>query len=275
MDSLSAINTNLLLAGIPAPGTITPADALLTSALIGPLGLGGSSLTFAGISETGQLLSAVSAFQDTLQALRPGTATSGGGQNFSTDFASLAAETQNFVDAFNAAQKAIANVNTGNGLQTGGSSTASNLAQAFNTQVQANFSNGNSPLTALSQLGIEFQPALLPGQSSTLSINLSTLQSAFNTNAAGAFSLLEKAGSALGSLANSFINQYGQQYSSLAALTQSPLGATLLANGLSPQAQAANAVFGLLSSQSLSGGISLQQALTALNEYTTVSSLLA
>lgn len=273
MDSLSAVNTSATLAGIVANSAVTPSYNLLASELgLSSPAVPGNASAFVAISGVGQLLSAASAFQNTLQALQPGTPTSGGGQNFGTDFASLAAETQSLVNAFNTLQNSIANVN-GGALGSEGNTTASNLAQTLNTQAQAGYGNGNSTLTGLSQLGITFQPALLPGASSKLSINLSALQSAFNTDNTGAFSLLGKAANAFSEVAGSFISQSSGQYSSLALLAQSPFGTSLFSGGLTPEAQANNVLFGLLSGATLAGGISPQQALAALNEYTLVSSL--
>lgn len=272
MDGLSGINAYTSLSSLYPGSAVSSSYDLLASELsLSTPGLYGGSSTFVGISGLGQLLSAASAFQDSLQALQPGTATAAGGHNFGTDFASLAAEAQSFVDAFNTAQNTVASVNSGN-LLAPTSTAASSLGTSLSTQTQANFSNGNSALTTLAQLGVEFQPAVLPGQASRLSLDLDTLRSAFNADSTGAFSLLGKAAGALSDAAGSFVSQSGAQYASLTALTASPFGVSLFGNSLTPQLQANDALINLLTSRGASGA-NLQQVFTALNEYTLVASL--
>jgi uncharacterized protein YukE len=232
------------------------------------------------LSGEGQLLTAAATFQDQLRSLQPGTATSGGGQNFGTDLASLSAETQSFVDAFNGLQSTISNISESSNYLGGNVTGASGLVQSLNTLAQTNYSTGNPMLSNLSQLGIIFKPSLIPGGAGSLSINLSTLQSAFNANATDAFSLLSNAASAFGNLAGNFVGQAGNQYSSLAALAQaSPIAGSLtdyLASSLFSQAQSNGGLNlnNILLNESLNGTISFQQAVLASNEYSMVSSLL-
>lgn len=284
MDPLLGISANTPLTpliSIGSNGAVTPSFGLLASELsLSTPTLFGSSSTVVELSGAGQLLSAAATFQEQIQALQPGSATSGGGQNFGTDFASLAAETQSFVDAFNNLQSDISNINVTGNLFGGGATIASGLTQSFNAQVQANYSNANSALSNLSQLGIEFQPSPLPGGGGSLSINLSTLQSAFNSDAAGAFSLLSKAASAFGDVAGSYVAQANSQYSALAALAQFSSGvgsfSSLISNSLLSQGQSGNFnIANLLSSGSLTGNPNVQQMLIAMNEYAMVSGLLA
>ncbi len=268
MDPLLGINTTTPLINIGNSGAITPSTGLLASELsLATPGLFGTASTIVDLSGQGQLLSASVTFQNQLQALQPGSATSGGGQNFGTDFASLAAEVQSFVDAFNGLQNTLANINsTGNFLGTNATG-ASGLAQSLNAEVQANFSNGNSTLTSLAQLGIEFHSSPTPGGGGSLSVNLATLQSAFNTSATGAFSLLASAANAFNSLAGSFVAQAGAQ-------SQTSIGAELLANSLLSQAQGNGDLSSLLAIESLTGVANLQQVILAMNEYNLVSGLL-
>lgn len=262
MDPLVGINARMSLASILSSGAITPSYDLLASELsLSTPGLFSFSSTFVGISARGQLLSATVTFQDQLQSLRPDTATS---------YTSLTAKSQTLVASFNTLQAGIADIN--NSLSAGGVSGASDLAQAINTQVQASYPNGDSTLTELSQLGIEFQPSLLPGGSSTLSIDPDTLQSAFDADAAGAFSLLSKAADALGDVARSFISRSGSQYSSVEAL-QSALGYSMFGSDLFSQEQTGNSFYDLLANQSFPEGTNLQQVFGAINEYTLVSRL--
>lgn len=272
MDSVLGINAYSPLAGIGSNAAVTSAYGLLASELsLSTPGVVGGASAFVDLSGVGQLLSAATIFHDQLRSLQPGTATSGGGQNFGTDFASLAAETQSFVDAFNSVQSSIANINGAGNLFGGGVTGASALVQSFNTLAQASYANGNSTLTNLSQLGIAFNPSPVPGEGGSLSIDLNTLQSAFNTDAAGAFSLLSTAANAFGEQAGNFIGQAGSQYSALAALEPGSPAASLF-----PQTQSNGGInFGsLLLNESLNGNISLQQAILAINEYQLVSGLL-
>ncbi len=271
MDSLSGINAYVALASLyPGSAVASPANLLASELSLSTPGPYSGSSTLVGLSGLGQVLSAASGFQETLQTLQPGTPTAAGGHNFGTDFASLAAEVQSFIDAFNTTQTILSGV-SGSG-QLGGTAAAANLGAALNTQVQANFANSNSSLATLAQLGIEFQPAVIPGQASKLSLDLETLRSAYAAGSAGAFALLGEAASALSNVAGSFISQSGSQYAALTALTTSPLVATLFGNGQTPQLQANNALINLLAGNNLSGA-NLQQAVSALNEYTLVANL--
>lgn len=271
MVSLPGIGAFTPLIDISSSGAITPSNSLLASELgLSTPDLFGGTSTLVDLSGAGLLLSAAATFQDQLLSLKPGTASSGGGQNFGTDFASLAAEAQNFVDAFNNFQSTIANVSSS---PLGDSLTgAPDLVNSLDTQVQAGFSNGTSTLTTLSQLGITFQPGI--GGTGSLSINLNTLQSAFNADATGAFSLLSNAANALGGAVGSFITQRGGQ-SSIAELTQAAIVAQMLNSDLFSQAQTNDNLGTLLAIESLTGTTNLSQVVLAMNEYTLVSGLLA
>ncbi len=275
MSPLSGINAATPLINIYTNGITNPTAALLASELgLSTSGLLGNTSTVVELSGESQLLSAATAFQDQLQSLQPGTASSGGGQNFGADLASLAAEVQNFVDAFNGLQNTLAGI-SGTGTLFGGSIPgASDLSLSLNTQAQASFSNGSSALTNLSQLGIEFQPSPFPGGKSSLSINLATLQSAFNTDATGAFSLLAAATNSFSELAGGVISQAGGQFSALATLGQTSASLGLLTDNLSFPSQTGNDLGSLLAIASLTGSANLQQAVSAINEYILVSSLL-
>jgi Flagellar hook-associated protein 2 C-terminus len=267
MDSVSSVNASTSLANLIAASAVNPTDALFApnTGVLTP-GVFDTASTIVDLSAQGQLLSAAVTFQNQLQALKPGTATSGGGQNFGTDFASLAAEVQSFVDAFNGLQSTIANIN-GTGNLLGASLTGtSGLVQSLNTEAQTTFANGNSTLANLAQLGIQFNPSPLPGGGGNLSVNLGTLQSAFNTNPTGAFSLLATAANAFSGLAGNFVNQAG-------TLTQSSLGVELLANSLLSEAQANGDLSGLLAIESLTGVNNLQQVILAMNEFNFVAGL--
>lgn len=273
MTPLSGINTKPFI-DVYTSRAITPTDALLASE--SGLTTSGLPATFTVVELSGesQLLSAASAFLDQLRSLRPGTASSGGGQNFGADLASLAAEVQSFVDAFNGMQNTLAGI-SGTGTLLGGNIPgASDLSLSLDSQAQASFSNGNSALTNLSQLGIEFQPSPLPGGKSSLSVNLATLKSAFNTDATGAFSLLAAATNSFSTLAGNAVNQASSQISTLANLAQSSVGLSLFNNNSLFPSQTGNDLGSLLAVASLTGGTNLQQIASAINEYTLVSNLL-
>lgn len=273
MDPLLGINAYTPLLNYGSYGAISstyPAYQLLASELsLSTPGSFSNTSTIVGLSGLGQLLSAAASFQDQLRPLQPGNIANGG-----NNLASLTAEAQSFVDAYNNLQSAIASVNSTGNLLGSSVPGASGLIQSLNTQAQAGYSNGSSSLTNLSQLGIAFQPSLLAGVGGSLSIDQNTLLSAFNTDAAGAFTLLSQAASAFNDLAASFIAQSSSQYSSLSALTQTPTGNSsitdLLTNSfLPPQLNLDN----LLSTASQSGSTNLQLVFQALNEYTMVSAL--
>src|SRR5512146_1335696 len=117
MDPLLAINSSLPLVGTRASSAVTPSFEVLATelSLFAPDVFNNSS-TVVALSGAGQLLSAAATFRDQLQSLQPGTPTSGGGQNFGTDFASLAAETQSLVDFFNGFRSNIANISSTSNL---------------------------------------------------------------------------------------------------------------------------------------------------------------
>lgn len=275
MDPIQSIVASSLPINIGTSNAITQSSGLLSSELsLSTPGLFSSASAIVGLSGNGQLLTAATTFQSQLQSIQPGTPTSGGGQNFGTDLPSLAAEAQNFVDAFNGLQSTIANINNTSNLQGESVTSTSGLVQSLNTQAQASFDNGNSTLTNLSQLGIVFKPSVINAGTGSLSINLSALQSAFNTDTAGAFSLLSKAVNSFSNLAGSFVAQSGSQSSSLAALTQPSAGVQFLTNSLLSQAQANGNLASIQAIQSLPGVASNQQVLLAMNEYALVSGLL-
>lgn len=213
---------------------------------LGFFGAGASSIV--ELSGLGQALSAAATFHDHLARLQPGTATSGGGQGFGTDLASLAAEAQSFADAFNSLQRSLA-ANGGGGA----------LALALDAQTQVSLANGSSALTSLAQIGIIPQPDPLAG-GSRLSIDLDVLEAAFTSDATGAFSLLTQAATAFGTVAGDFVSQSQPQLSVLGVLAQ-----TAAANQFSDN--------DILSLGQLNAP-SLQQAILAINQYTLVSTLL-
>jgi len=266
MDALQGITANFTTPSIGAVGSFSLGSGVRASGLnaLAPALLGGSSAVV-DLSGLGQLVSAAATFLDRLGTLQPGTATSGGGRNFGNNVASFAAEAQNFVDTFNGLQNNIASIGGTGNLLGGNVPGVSGLAQALITQAQANYSNGSSTLTNLSQIGIVVQPNQGPA-GGVLSIDLNTLQNAFNSDAAGAFSLLSQAANSFSSLAGSFVGQAGSRFSTLGALAQTLSANQLLTNSILPLT--------LYGGSAGSGNGSVLQAILAINQYTLVSSLL-
>lgn len=240
-------------------------------------GIGGGSSTIVQLSGLGQLLSAASTFASSIAVIQPGLASSGLGQHFGADFGSLAAEAQGFVDAFNTLQ------NTINGLQgfagaQGGSPFATQLATSLDNQAGASFANGGSPLTTLAQIGITLQPPTVTGGGGTLGIDLATLQSAFNADQAGTFSLLGQAIASFSAIAGGFGSEAGSQFAVTGALAQAALTESLLGLSLN------GGSFGsgrfdftdLLALSSLSQGnaSNTAQTILALNQFNFVQTLL-
>ncbi|WP_158253734.1 flagellar filament capping protein FliD [Chromobacterium alticapitis] len=123
------------------------------------------------------------------------------------DFGTLNNNAQSLASAFNTAQGGI-NSLLGNQVNPSNDPIAAQLPQLLNTQAQANYSNGSSLLTSLSQLGLLYQSPAQYGLGGTLSLNASTLQAAYNGDSSGAANLLYTAAQTLNTLANSF-SSYG------------------------------------------------------------------
>jgi hypothetical protein len=264
MDAISNINPNFYLASILANDAVTPSYGLLSSQLsLSTPGIFNNSSTYVGISTRGQLLSAAVQFQNTLRLSNP----SGAEQ----DIESLTGNAQRLVDSFNSLQLSAASLTNTNGLLTTGITGASNLTQPLNTHAQVIYANGDSSLTQLSQLGITFQASSFPGAAASLSLDQDTLQAAFESDPAGASSLLSTATNAFSDVAAKFISQSGSQYASLEALLQSSSDYSLLFS--TPQQQTFNDLFSLLSSQPQSGNTNWGKVYSAMNEYNLVSSL--
>lgn len=237
---------------------------------------GGS--TVVQLSGLGQQLSAVAIFQNRLAVLQPGATDSGLGRNFGTDFGSLAAETQSFIDTFNSLQGSF---NSLTGLF--GSFTAGSPLRRFVTDLNdalvGEFENGDSALTRLADLGIEFEPSPIPGFVGSLSLDLAALRSAFDSDAEGSFALLGHAADALEGLAAGVTGPADNTASLLA--TQLQFSALQLSlNFFDDQSNGVNSTLrgfaDLFALASLGDAQPATQArlLLALNEFSLVSSLL-
>lgn len=224
----------------------------------------GSSTTVE-LSGLGQLLSTTDIFRNTLANLRPGSTDSGLGENFGTDIASLAAEAQNFVDAFNTVQSNLARL----AQPIGGLTTeplAAQFSQTLNQLVAAPLDSGDSAVTSLAQLGITLQttPTLAGGR---LTIDLDTLRTAFDSNPTATFAALGEAVQSFGDTAASFASQVGNQTVAAASLASFGFGQSEFGTlGL----------FNLLSLSSFNSGnaTTYTQQLMALNQFRLVSTLL-
>jgi hypothetical protein len=220
--------------------------------------LGGS--TTVDLSGIGQLLSATDVFQNALSNLHPGSTTSGLGQNFGTDFASLAAEAQNFVDAFNNLQSNLTFLQGPFGTLSG-EPLAAQFSQTLNTQATLPIANGTSAPTSLAEIGIEFQSPSATAVGGTLSIDLQTLQSAFESNPTGTFSVLTQAVQSFGDVGATFSDQTGSEAATFASLSQFGFGQSGLLDLL------------LMSSFNSGSATTLTQQMMALNEFNLVSTL--
>lgn len=279
MDPVLGIIAGIPVTGVTANRALNPNAGLLafnpglvTSGAFGELS------TVVQLSGVGQLLSAAASFQDQLGALHPGAAESGGGRGFGLNLASLAAQAQSFANAFNGLQNSLAHIETTGALLGAIVPGSDALAQVLDGQAQASFVNGGSTLTRLAQIGIAFQPAQAFGASSTLSIDLEALTAAFDSDAAGAFSLLSKAVDAFGAVAENFVGAGGGQFSTLIAQVQSAALDQIFGNSLLSSA-AGTGTFNLASALALGPltqgvGVNTRQAILAANEFALVSALL-
>ena len=274
MDTIQSVTSNFATSGLvntQALGAVRSATASAESQLA--LGLFGQDSSVLALSASSQLLSAASLFQDQVTALRPGAADSGIGQNFGNDGTSLAAEAQFLVDAVNGVQQ---------GLAANGTLASSGLATAFVRNLasisQNSFDNGNSSLTQLSQLGITAQTSA--SGTSTLAIDLGTLQSAFAADPAGAFSLLGQAAQAFGKAAGNTIDQAQSNVDTLGVVAGLGVFQQFFGNGgLLANSNGLN-FSDLLLLDSLqavgvnNGGSSALQNLVAISQFNLVSTLL-
>ncbi len=279
---------------------IAPVNLLTSASAINPVfistptvgtGFGfDNSSAIVELSGVGQLLSAVSSAEANLAALAPGSSTGGIGQNFGTDFGSLAAEAQFFVDSFNGVQNAI-NGLIGPAGPLNGEPLATDIVAAFNSQATATFDNGTGP-TTLAQIGINFNASPIPGNGGTLSIDLNALQSAFQANPTGTFDLLSQAAHASGDLAGSAVGQANDLLSTVGAQAQANAiqqslvtnlllqGSLLGGTGLLGTGSTGIGLATLLALSSPlglgngNGSSSLLQDFLALNQFAMVSSLL-
>lgn len=259
---------------IPALSVYAPLSAQPTTSLLSSLAatagsdfvnlLGGSSIV--QLSGFGQLLSAAETFRNSLTNLKPGAADSGLGQNFGTDFGSLAAEAQNFVDTFNTLQGTLG------GLQASGALTENALAarfsQALDTAATSAFANDTGP-TTLADIGITLQSG-----TGTLSIDLQALQAAYQANASGTFSLLAQAATSLGDVAGGVMSQVGAESAALADLASTSGLSLLLGTGSTTTGAFGLANLLALSSLTAGSATTLTQQLLALNEFSLVSTLI-
>lgn len=263
--------------GLSGTSALRPVSTSFAATAAG-LSLFSGSSTIVDLSSFGQLLSAVASFENRLSVLRPGSSDSGIGQNFGTDFGSLAAEAQYFVDSFNSLQGSLGELNFPFGTVPT-SAPAAQLSADLEARVDEAFDNGDSTFTQLSDLGIELQPALLPGAGGRLSIDMEALRAAFEADPEGSFSLLARAADAFATVATEFTASNESVTSLLAAQLQfSSLQLTLgLFDDNSDSSQSGlQGLTDLLTLASLGNGGADSQAriVAALNEFSLVSSLL-
>ncbi|MEN2426175.1 flagellar filament capping protein FliD [Chromobacterium vaccinii] len=122
------------------------------------------------------------------------------------DFGQLNTNAQSLASAFNTAQGSI-NSLLGNQVLPSNDPIAAMLPRMLNQQVQNSYSNGSSLLTMLSQVGLSYQSPAQYGLGGTLSLNVNSLQAAYNSDSSGAANLLYTAAQSLNALANSYTSQ--------------------------------------------------------------------
>lgn len=273
VDAMQAFPIGFTSVGLTASPAVNPLGSLQT------LGTGtlaasllGQGSAIVNLSAAGQLLSIADTFQSQLASFQPGATNSGIGLHFGDDLASLAAEAQFLVDAFNGAQRNLASL--------GGLGRSQGLAAAFTLALsnvsQETFTNGASALTQLAQLGINLE-ATAAG-SSRLSVDLDTLKSAFASDPAGAFSLLAGAADAFRSAAADTVGQALGNFAAASILSQVEFSNQFFGSGSLFATGNGFNLADLLFLESLGGGAAgnanIQQHLLALNEFNLVSTLL-
>ncbi|AXE29100.1 hypothetical protein DK842_03715 [Chromobacterium phragmitis] len=123
------------------------------------------------------------------------------------DFGQLNTNAQSLASAFNTAQGSI-NGLLGNQVSRRNDPIAAQLPQLLNQQAQNSYNNGSSLLTMLSQIGLTYQSPSQYGLGGTLSLNVTSLQAAYNGDSAGTANLLYTVAQSLNALANSYTS-YG------------------------------------------------------------------
>lgn len=271
MDGIQAVNSSSWLSALLTSQAVASSEQTLFASTGIPGSQDAASASFfVAFSTLGQTLAATSRFQDQMVAIQNGG--SALGTNFGNDLPSLTAAAQRLADAFNGLQSTLAGIQ-GSALFRG-NDVARTLTTSLDALAQSSFANGTSELTRLSQIGIDFRPDA-GGKGSTLSIDLKALSSAFASDPAGAFSLLDNAASAFGDLAATTTAPSNNGAGTLAQLIGQTDGGSLLFGG------ASSASLGLVEllalgnlGQSNDTTPSLQQSLIALSEFATVSQLL-
>ncbi|MBV8658594.1 MAG: flagellar filament capping protein FliD [Burkholderiales bacterium] len=185
---------------------------------------------------------------------------------------------QTLVTAFNSLQSSINNLENAYGALVDNPLTAF-LASSLNNQAQVTYTNPNSSLTLLSQIGITYQPPGLAAQEATnfgsggaLALNSNTLNSALSQDATGTQSLLSLAAQGFNNVANAF----GDPGGSIPNLINSLQGFDLINNLVSQQPlRQSPSINELLSAQTNPTVKFTAQQLTGLQQYAQAYSLIS
>lgn len=276
MASIYPITSDSFFTPLPisALSGVSPSLPLIDElAILETFGTGRVDSSLVELSGPGRLLSAIATFREQVAGLQPGQAKSGLGRNFGNDLASLGAEAQYFVDAFNSLQLATDSAQSsfnayGSGLLAG------QIAATQAAQVAASYVNGDSALTRLEQLGIGFDSTSSATLTGRIGIDLATLRSAFASDPIGSFSLLADALDAFAAQADGYLGQ-AASVNSVFDSWNWPGDNFLLNGGLAID----NSVFGLselllLGSFDSFDSTSLLQRQLALDQFALVSSFL-
>jgi hypothetical protein len=209
-----AISTSLTPTGLAALASIRPLTFQLMTAASSTAAasiLDGSSNQVA-LSSVGQLLSALSSFRNTLEALQTSA---------SDNSPSAVIETaQTLVDTFNTLQDRLRNLQTLFEALTD-TSGSDPLAQSLNELAATSIAASSASLASLSSIGIDLQTAAASG-----TINQSVLNAAVTADSAGTQALLAEATQSLIDLTTGLETQIADT-----AISQTDL-TTLLGNDL-------------------------------------------
>lgn len=199
------------------PAAVSPNRGAAAPAL-GGAGLGGGSAVVQ-LSGYGQLLSAVGGFQSQLQSLGQRFA-GGASSDFFADLSTVSAGAQGLADAFNQLQGRMNDLQRLVGSAPGAPNLMSSFQQALNAQAAAVLANGESILTSLARIGVDFVPPAIPGAGGSLGVDLDRLQAALNYDPPGTFSVLSQAARTLGDIATRFAGQTADATMVLGMLAQ-------------------------------------------------------
>lgn len=217
MDISPVISSSIVQADFFGTAGVQPVTFLLNPSATTTA----NSIDTVDISGLGQLLSSSLIFETNI--LKAAAANQ-------ISFPTVVSATQFFVDAFNSFMQSSS-------LQSSSGGSLGNLfATMLNTQTSSG--DGRSIIASLSGIGINFQASTSQNSPGLMTIDLQTLQSAFNADQLGTVSLLAQTTQSIGQVATEFTSLFVQtndltqnSQSSLNAATSNGLLETTAATG--------------------------------------------